>query len=116
MPSIPPDVLSRRDGTDAAKRSGATIKISEILNTEGLGSWIPQQEWQRDENPEMEFSYSVAVSCSKSVASRSLTKIVREKTLSLTPNFPVAFASVFQKCFFKVLAKHPPEIGVSEGG
>ena len=64
----------------------------------------------------MEFSYSVAVSCSKSVASRSLTKIDRENILSLTPIFLLAFASIIEKVFFEVLAKHPSEIVVIEGG
>ncbi len=67
------------EGMTQTLRNGVKpqIKIAEILNTEGLGSRIPQQEWQRDENPEMEFSYSVAVSCSKNVASLVLPKFVR---------------------------------------
>ena len=64
----------------------------------------------------MEFSYSIAVSCSKIVASCSLTKIDRENILSLTPIFLLAFASIIEKVFFEVLAKHPSEIGVIEGG
>ena len=116
LPSIFPDVISRRDATDAAKRSGAISKIAEILNTEGLGSRIPQQEWQQDENPEMEFSYSVAVSCSKNVASHFLTKIVREKTLPLTPNFPIAFASISKKFFARYLQNTPLRLGLVKEG
>lgn len=108
---------------ETEKAASATTAISRSQRekprfspTEGLGSRNPQQEWQQEENPEMEFSYSVAVSCSKNVASRSLTKIDRENILSLTPFFLLAFASNIEKVFFEVLAKHPSEIVVIEGG